>query len=74
VVMFILGILVGFAIGYTVREFISQQRQAVARNKRHVAERTLSRQDHIDRLKLMATHGVTRLAEDQSGGPRMRRT
>ena len=68
-VMFILGILVGFAIGYTVREFISQQRHAAARNKRHVAERPLSRQDHIDRLKLMATHGVTRLAEDQSGEP-----
>ena len=56
-VMFILGMVVGFACGYVIREYVSQLRHAaaarelLARNQ----QRALSHQEQIDRLKLMAT-------------------
>jgi hypothetical protein len=63
--MFILGMIVGFACGYGVREYISQLRHAagarelLARNQ----QPALSRQEHVDRLKVMATSArpVTKL-------------
>jgi hypothetical protein len=61
VTLVILGLLVGFALGYTLRDLMSERQQGA--NQQHAAEpegqgRALSRQDHIDRLKLMATHGL----------------
>jgi hypothetical protein len=66
----ILGVLVGFAFGYGVREYISQRRHAAAREhfKSHAPstkiaalleaqQRVRSQQEHIDRLKRNATAG-----------------
>ena len=43
------GVLVGFAFGYGVREIISRRRNAAARNL--ALSRARSRQAHIDLLK-----------------------
>jgi hypothetical protein len=44
----LVGVLVGFACGYGVREYISRRRRAAA------LDRAITRQEHIDNLKLMA--------------------
>ena len=67
----ILGAVIGFAFGYGIREYISRRRHAAAREhffqQHRVAEnsgfaesqqRPLSQQEHIDRLKLIATRGL----------------
>jgi hypothetical protein len=68
VIELIIGVFIGFASGYGVREIISQRRHAAARDhflKQQVAEheRPLSQQEHIDRMKIMATSArpVTKL-------------
>jgi hypothetical protein len=66
VIELIIEVFVGFVFGYGTREFISQRRRAAAR-KHFLAqitaehERSLSQQQHIDRLKRMAAsvHAVT---------------
>jgi hypothetical protein len=55
-----IGVVIGFAFGYAMREIISQRRHAAARKhffEQQMAEheRSLSQQEHIDRLKVMAT-------------------
>ena len=56
-VMSILGIIVGFACGYGVREYISQLRHVAAARELFARNQQRARlhQEHIDRLKLMAT-------------------
>jgi hypothetical protein len=60
VIELVVGVFIGFALGYGIREFISQRRHAAAREHflAQVAaeheERPLSQQQHIDRMKLMA--------------------
>jgi len=60
--------LLDFAFGYGVREIILQRRHAAARKhffRQQMAEheRPLAQQEHIDRMKLMATsaRAVTQL-------------
>ena len=68
VIELIIAVFVGFAFGYGVREIISQRRHAAARQhflKQQGAEHEhrLLQQEHIDRMKLMATSArpVTKL-------------
>ena|SRR6516164_9131751 len=51
------GVLVGFACGYGVREYISRRRHAAARDWASLQAR--SRQAHIDHLKVEAKVGRT---------------
>jgi hypothetical protein len=60
VIEVIIGVFIGFAFGYGVREIISQRRHTAARKhffEHQMAEheRPLSQQEHVDRLKVMAT-------------------
>jgi hypothetical protein len=57
------GVIVGFAAGYGVREIISQRRRVAARKyfllkQLEEADLLTSRQFHIDRLKLVAQLGI----------------
>jgi hypothetical protein len=59
----LVGLLVGFAAGYGVREIISQRRRAAARKhfllkQSEEADLLTSRQFQIDRLKLAAQLGI----------------
>jgi hypothetical protein len=60
------GVLVGFAFGYGVREIISRRRHAAARDL--ALSRARSTQAHIDRLKADAE--VSRLTWKQGGSIR----
>jgi hypothetical protein len=44
-------LLIGFTCGYGLREYISRRRRAAAREQ--FEKRALSRQEQIDKLKLM---------------------
>jgi hypothetical protein len=59
VIEVIIGVFIGFAFGYGVREIISQRRHVAARKhffeQMAEHERPLSQQEHVDRLKAMAT-------------------
>jgi len=57
------GVLVGFACGYGVREYISRRRRAAARNMALLKSEALDRQEHNDRVKLMVKLGLPPLAE-----------
>jgi uncharacterized membrane protein (DUF106 family) len=60
VTILILGLLVGFALGYTLRDLMSERRQAAAQQdvaEPKSQERALSRQQQVDRLKRMAELG-----------------
>jgi hypothetical protein len=60
------GVLVGFAFGYGVRELISRRRRAALRSRMLLkTEPFRRRQQQIDNLKLMAKLGLP-LSETQS--------
>jgi hypothetical protein len=60
----LVGVLVGFACGYGVREIISRRRHAAARNWAELQAR--SRQAHIHRPKIVASRP---LPPKQNGKP-----
>ena len=53
----IVGTLVGFGVGYGVREIISRRRRAAARRKTFMRDEARRQQDNIEDLKLMAKVG-----------------
>jgi hypothetical protein len=62
----LVGVLVGFACGYGVREYISRCRRAAARSRMLLkTEPFRRRQQQIDNLKLMVKLGLP-LSETQS--------
>ena len=60
----LVGVLVGFACGYGVREIISRRRHAAARDWAELQAR--SRQAHIDELEVVASRP---LHPKQNGKP-----
>jgi hypothetical protein len=58
----IVGTLVGFGVGYGVREIISRRRRAAARQNALMRNEVRRQQDNIEDLKIMAWVGPSSVA------------